>query len=98
MVVFFPKNSKGFVTSIFRGDEINEICGQKQRLWIEILNRSFEETVKIKKKSQPLGFLVTKPEHLKFKYEATKKKKKKADQKNLLMYKLKTKEATWRFS
>ena len=34
MVVFLPKNSKGFVTSIFQGDEINEICGQKQCLWI----------------------------------------------------------------
>ena len=38
MVVFLPKNSKGFVTSIFRGDESNEICGERQRLWIETLN------------------------------------------------------------
>ena len=45
MVVFLPKNSKGFVTFIFRGDKINEICGRKQRLWIEMLNKSFEETV-----------------------------------------------------
>ena len=50
MVVFIPKNSKGFFTSIFRGEEINEICCQKQRLWIEILNKSFEETLEIKKK------------------------------------------------
>ena len=79
-------------------DEINEICGQKQRLWTEILMRSFEETVEIiKKKNQPLGFLVIKPEHLKFKYKATKKKKK-VNQKNLLPYKPKTKEATWWFS
>ena len=34
MAVFVPKNSKEFVTSIFRGDEINEICGQRQHLWI----------------------------------------------------------------
>ena len=47
MVVFLPTNSKGFVTSIFQGDEINEISGQKQRLWIEILNKSFKETVEI---------------------------------------------------
>ena len=51
MVVFLPKNSKGFVTSIFQGDEINEISGQKQCLWIEILNKSFEKTVEIKKKA-----------------------------------------------
>ena len=31
MVVFLPKNSKGFVTFIFRGDKINEICGQNGR-------------------------------------------------------------------
>ena len=69
MVVFIPKNSKGFFTSIFREDEINDICCQKQRLWIEILNKSFEETLEIKKKkkkNQPLGFLVVQPEHSKF--------------------------------
>ena len=96
IVVFLPKNSKGFVTSMFRGDEINEICGEKQHLWIEILNKSFEETVKIKKKNQPLGFLVVQTEHLKFKYE-TGKKKKKVNQKNLSTYKPKTKEPTWSF-
>ena len=45
MALLLPQNSKGFVTSIFQGDKINEIYGQKQRLWIEILNKSFEETV-----------------------------------------------------
>ena len=42
---------------------------------IEILNKSFEDTVEIKM-NQLLGFLVIKPEHLKFKYETTTKKKK----------------------
>ena len=68
MVVFLPKNSKGLVTSIFQWEKINEICGQKQRLWIVIINKSFKETVEIKK-DQPLGFLVIQPEHLKFKYD-----------------------------
>ena len=72
IVVFIPQNSKGFVASIFRGDKINEIYSEKQRLWIEILNKSFEETVEIKK-NQPLGFLVIEPKHLKFKYETAKK-------------------------
>ena len=63
---------------------------------MEVLHKSFEETVEIKK-NQPLGFLVIEPENLKFKY-ATVSKKKKADQKKILTYKPKTKETTWRFS
>ena len=96
IVAFLSQNSQEYVTPIFRGDEINEIYCKKQRLWIEILKKSFEETVEIKK-NRSQGFLVIEPEHLKFKYE-TAKKKKKADQKNLSTYKLKMKEATWRFS
>ena len=79
IVVFLPENVKGFVTSILRGDEINEICWKKQRLWVAILKKSIEETVEIKK-STPLGFLVLESKHLKFQYETTKKKKK-VDQK-----------------
>ena len=48
ILVFLSQNSKGFVTSICRGDENNEIYGHKQCLWIEILNKSFEETIEIK--------------------------------------------------
>ena len=29
LVLFSPKNSKGFIASIFRGDEINEFCSEK---------------------------------------------------------------------
>ena len=74
IVVFLPQKAKGYVTSIFRGDEINESCCKKQRLWVEILKKSFEETVEIKK-NIPLGFLVVEPEHLKFKYKMAKKKR-----------------------
>ena len=49
LVLLLPQNSKGFIISIFPGDEINEFCSEKQRLWIEILNKSFEDTVEIKK-------------------------------------------------
>ena len=74
LITLSPKNSKGFVSSIFRGDEINEFCSEKQLLWIKILNKSFKETVKIKK-NEPLGFLVMEPENLSFKYETANKKK-----------------------
>ena len=60
LTVFLTQNSKGFLTSIFRRDEINELFHGKHRLWIEILNKSFEDPVKIKR-NQPLGFLVTEP-------------------------------------
>ena len=77
IILILPKNSKGFVTSVFRGDEIIEFNGERQRLWVEIWNKSYEETIEIKKNS-PLGFVLIEPEHLKFKHEAqtTKKKKK----------------------
>ena len=44
-------------------------------MWIEIVNTSYTEDFKIKKKT-PLGFLVIEPEHLKFKYGRKKKTKK----------------------
>ena len=69
LVLFLPQKSKEFITSISRGDEINE-----QHLWIEILNKSFGETVEMKRK-KPLGFLAIKPEHLKFRCETMNKKK-----------------------
>ena len=37
LTVFLPQNLKGFLTSIFRRDEI-ELFHGKHRLWIEILN------------------------------------------------------------
>ena len=74
LTVFLRQNSKGFLTSIFRRDEINEIFHGKHHLWIEILNKSFEDPVKIKR-NQRLGFLVIKPENLKFHHEAPKKRR-----------------------
>ena len=40
IIVSLPKISKGFVTSIFRGDEISEFNSDQQRLWVEILNKN----------------------------------------------------------
>ena len=45
LILLLPQNSKGFITSIFRGEEINEFCSEKQRLWIEMLNKSFEDNI-----------------------------------------------------
>ena len=40
VVIFVPENSKCFLTSKFREDEINQIQCREQRLWVEILNKS----------------------------------------------------------
>ena len=65
VTAFLPKNSKGFITSKFRTDEINERFYGKHRLWLEILNKSFQDNIEIKKK-QPISFFVVEPENLKF--------------------------------
>ena len=48
----------------------------KHRLWVEMLNKSFEDPFEFKK-GQPLGFLVVEPENLKFQYVPQNKKAKK---------------------
>ena len=65
-----------FFISKFRGDEIFEVNGETQSLWIEILNKSYNEHIKINKNSI-LGFVVIEPEYLSSKHETTKEKKKK---------------------
>ena len=35
---------------MLREDKINEFSNDQQQLWVEILNKSFEETLEIKKK------------------------------------------------
>ena len=99
LVILLPRNSKGFITSVFWGDKIGEFCSKKQRLWVELLNKFFEETVKIEK-NQPLGFLAIEPENLNFKYETKNKKKRTIQNKKSLSKtnKPKTKETTWWFS
>ena len=52
IVLIIQKNAKAFVTSKFRGDEIFEVNGETQRLWIEILNKSYNEPIKIFKNTQ----------------------------------------------
>ena len=35
---------------MLKEDKINEFSNDQQQLWVEILNKSFEETLEIKKK------------------------------------------------
>ena len=74
IMLMLPNDSKSFIKSKFRGDENFEINSEKQLLWAEILNKSFLESIKIKKGSI-LGFAVIDPENLNFKHETPKKTK-----------------------
>ena len=75
IILKLPKKAKAFLATKFRGHEICEINNRKQRLWIELLNTSYTEDLKIEKISI-LGYLVVEPEYLKFKYDTKKKTKK----------------------
>ena len=76
VAVFLSPNSNGFITSRFNGDELKEVFEGKHHFWIEILNRSFEDNIVVKK-NKPVGFLVIEPENLKFHYAQAMKKKNK---------------------
>ena len=84
MVLFLTKRAK-FNTSLFKGDHISEFRVEKQHLWVEILNKSFEEELKFDKGS-PLGYVVIGPEYLKFNHETqtTIKKKKKENELSII--------------
>ena len=64
IAAFLPKNSRGLLTSMFKTDEGNGLFNGKHRLWVEILNKLFEHTIKIERHS-PLGIFVIDPENLK---------------------------------
>ena len=50
ITVILPKNSHGYFTSKFKTDEIEQVCGDTQWIWIGILNKSFTEEIVIKTK------------------------------------------------
>ena len=89
VAAFLPQNLKGLHTSKVGGDKINELFHGKHRLWVEILNKSFEDLIEIGR-SQPLGFLFIEPENLKFLMHRQKKASK---TKNKEKYTSKTKKA-----
>ena len=78
IILKLQKQAKAFVATKFRGHEIYEINNEKKRLWIEVLNTSYTEELKINK-NNILGFLVIEPENLKFKHVTKKKAKKEKD-------------------
>ena len=82
MTVVLMQNSKGFLISILRGNKVNELFHGKHRLWVEVLRKSFEDTVEIKK-NQPLGFLVFEPENSKFHYVNIEEKKENKQKENI---------------
>ena len=76
VTAFLPTNSKGYLTSKFRGDKTNELFHGKQHLRVEIINKSFEDHIKIRK-GQLLGFLLVEPDNLKFQHIPQQRKTKK---------------------
>ena len=72
IVLYLPKESRAFIISKFRSQEIQKVDKKTNRLWIEILNTSYFERLKIKNKT-PLGFLAIEPENLKVEYYEAKK-------------------------
>ena len=60
ITVTLPKHFQGHYTSKFKIDEIEQMCGHEQRVWIGILSRSLTNEV-IVKKDKPFGFFVLEP-------------------------------------
>ena len=60
ITVILPKNPHGYFTSKFKTDEIEQVCGDTERIWIGILNRSLTEEIVITK-IKLLDFLLLKP-------------------------------------
>lgn len=77
LLLFLPPNSNDFITSRFNWDELKEAFEGQHCLWIEILNRSFEDNISFLKKH--VSWLscgcVVEPKHLKFKHVPMKKKR-----------------------
>ena len=80
VTAFLLKNSRGYIESKFKTNEINEPFYGKHRLWMEILNKSFEDNIEVGK-GQPIGFFVVEPESLKFHHAPCKTKAKKQKEK-----------------
>ena len=85
VTAFLPKNSRGYITSKFKTDEINELFyGELFSGW-KYLNKSFEDNIEIEK-GHPIVFFVVEPENLKFHHRTsktmTKKEKKNYMSKN----------------
>ena len=65
ITAILPTKLKGFLIWKLRSDKINELFHGKHRSWLQILNKSFEDDIEIKK-GQRLGFFVVELGNLKF--------------------------------
>ena len=54
VTALLPNNCRGYITSKFKTDEINKLFHGKHCLWLEMLNKSFEDNIETKK-GQPIG-------------------------------------------
>ena len=82
IVVFLLEKSLGFVRSKFNSDNICKFFGGQNSLWMEILNKSYGDTIETSMR-QILGFLVVEPENLNFQHYVQPKKKENNDKKSL---------------
>ena len=57
VIVTLPKDSRGYFTSRYKTDEIEQISSNPQRIWIGIINKSLTEDIEIKK-DKVFGFFV----------------------------------------
>ena len=73
IILKLPDKARAFITTKYRGQEIQKVDKKTKRVWIEILNESYFEKLVIKNKA-PHGFLVIEPENLKVRNEAKKAK------------------------
>ena len=56
IAVTLPKHFQGYLTSKFKTDGIEQVCGHKQQIWIRILNGSLTNKIIIKKRQVILFF------------------------------------------
>ena len=67
ITAFLPRNSKGHITSKCRTNKNNELFYRQHRLWLETLNKSFEDNIE-NKKGASIGFIAVESKKLKFYY------------------------------
>ena len=57
VIVTLPKDSRGYLTSRYKTDEIEQISSNPQRIWTGIINKSLTEDIEIKQ-GKVFGFFV----------------------------------------
>ena len=76
VTVTLRKDLRGYFTSEFKTDEIEQISNSTRRIWIVILNRSLTEEIVFKKDKPLVFFIVESKDKINIKYKTTGTKKK----------------------